>query len=60
MILGDGSLLLKLYYDIIHYSITYSGNGGTLVGFCGPESYTITSPQITPTCVGERDGYTFS
>jgi uncharacterized repeat protein (TIGR02543 family) len=56
-ILGDGSLVLKLYYDRITFTVSYNSNEGSAVSPISSMRYgaTITTPAA-PT----KTGYTFS
>ena len=55
---GDGSQVLKVYYTRDKYTVTFAGNGGTLVA--GAESQTVKygGNVIAPTY--QRTGYTFT
>ena len=54
---GDGSTVLRVYYTRDKYTVTFNGNGGTLVS--GSESQTVKygGSVIAPTY--KRKGYTF-
>ena len=57
-IAGDGSLVLKLYYDRNTYNITYNLNGGTQVNTLTP-TYIYGKELILSNKV-EKQGYTFA
>ena len=54
---GSGNLVLKVYYTRDQYSITFVGNGGTLVSGSAIQSVKYGGDAIEP--VFEKLGYTF-
>ena len=57
IIAGDGSLVLKLYYDRDQYTVSYTSNGGSLISDTNGVKYesTIAAPTAP-----SRAGYTFA
>ncbi|MBQ2715106.1 MAG: leucine-rich repeat protein, partial [Clostridia bacterium] len=57
-IAGDGSLVLRVYYDVLdEYTVTFNGNGGTLIS--GEEVQKIPYGGSATVPTYERDGNTF-
>ncbi|MBO4697961.1 MAG: leucine-rich repeat protein, partial [Lachnospiraceae bacterium] len=56
-IAGDGSLVLKMYYDRDCYTVTFIANGGTLIGGNDVQTIRYGNPVSFPTF--SRNGYSF-
>ncbi len=57
-VLGDGSLVVEYYYDRNVYTVTFNGNGGTLVAGEETQQVKFGGSAVAPTY--EKVGYTFS